>query len=122
MAKVSQFNVDAAVKIADMTTRNAQFNVDASIKVADIDNRNSQFNVDTAVKIADMTTKNSQFNASATMNAAERNQQADLTVRDARLKALLGELHSLAQMATALFNNLHVSSQTSYTVSGNDGT
>ena len=122
VAKVSQFNVDAAVKIADMTTRNAQFNVDASIKVADIDNRNSQFNVDTAVKIADMTTKNSQFNASATMNAAERNQQADLTVRDARLKALLGELHSLAQMATALFNNLHVSSQTSYTVSGNDGT
>lgn len=122
VAKVSQFNVDAAVKIADMTTRNAQFNVDASIKVADIDNRNSQFNVDTAVKIADMTTKNSQFNASATMNAAERNQQADLTVRDARLKALLGELNSLAQMATALFNNLHVSSQTSYTVSGNDGT
>ena len=117
-----QFNVDTAVKIADMTTRNAQFNVDASIKVADIDNRNSQFNVDTAVKIADMTTKNSQFNASATMNAAERNQQADLTVRDARLKALLGELHSLAQMATALFNNLHVSSQTSYTVNGTDST
>jgi hypothetical protein len=122
VAKVSQFNVDAAVKIADMTTRNAQFNVDASIKVADIDNRNSQFNVDTAVKIADMTTKNSQFNASATMNAAERNQQADLTVRDARLKALLGELHSLAQMATALFNNLHVSSSTEYRVQGNDGT
>jgi hypothetical protein len=105
-----------------MTTRNAQFNVDASIKVADIDNRNSQFNVDTAVKIADMTTKNAQFNASATLNAAERNQQADLTVRDARLKALLGELHSLAQMATALFNNLHVSSSTEYRVQGNDGT
>ena len=118
----SQFNVDTAVKIADMTTRNAQFNVDASIKVADIDNRNSQFNVDTAVKIADMTTKNAQFNASAALNAAERNQQADLTVRDFRLKAILGELHALAQMATALFNNLHVSSSTEYRVQGNDGT
>ena len=118
----SQFNVDTAVKIADMTTRNAQFNVDASIKVADIDNRNSQFNVDTAVKVADLTTKNAQFNASATLNAAERNQQADLTVRDFRLKAILGELHALAQMATALFNNLHVSSSTEYRVSGNDGT
>ena len=122
VAKVSQFNVGTSVQIADMTTRNAQFNSDALIKVADLDNRNSQFNVDTAVKVADLTTKNAQFNASATLNAAERNQQADLTVRDARLKALLGELNSLAQMATALFNNLHVSSQTSYTVSGNDGT
>ena len=122
VAKVSQFNVGTSVQIADMTTRNAQFNSDALIKVADLDNRNSQFNVDTAVKIADMTTKNSQFNASATMNAAERNQQADLTVRDARLKALLGELNSLAQMATALFNNLHVSSSTEYRVQGNDGT
>ena len=117
-----QFNVDASVKIADATTKNAQFNVEESIKIADLTTRNEQFNVDTAVKIADMTTKNSQFNASATMNAAERNQQADLTVRDARLKALLGELHSLAQMATALFNNLHVSSQTSYTVNGTDST
>ena len=77
---------------------------------------------DTAVKIADMTTRNAQFNASATLTAAEKNQQADLTIRDDRLKALLGELQSLAQMATALFNNLHVSSSTSYAVSGNDGT
>jgi len=51
--------------------------------------------------------------------AAEKNQAADLTTREYRLKALLGELHSLAQMATALFNNLHVSSSTEYRVSGN---
>lgn len=102
-----------------MATKNAQFNVAESVKIADIDNRNSQFNVGTAVQIADMTTKNAQFNAANSLAAAEKNQAADLTTREYRLKALLGELHSLAQMATALFNNLHVSSSTEYRVSGN---
>jgi hypothetical protein len=119
VAKTSQFNVGTAVQIADMATKNAQFNVAESVKIADIDNRNSQFNVGTAVQIADMTTKNAQFNAANSLAAAEKNQAADLTTREYRLKALLGELHSLAQMATALFNNLHVSSSTEYRVSGN---
>ena len=35
-----------------------------------------------------------------------------------RLKALLTECQALAQMVTSLFNNVHASAGTSYSVSG----
>lgn len=58
-----------------------------------------------------------QFNASATQSASEKNQMADLTLIEDRLKALLVEAQALAQMATAMYNNLHASAGTSYSVS-----
>lgn len=58
-----------------------------------------------------------QFNASNSLEAAMKNQAADLTILEDRLKALLTECQAFAQMSTALFNNLHASAGTSYGVS-----
>ena len=47
-----------------------------------------------------------------------KNQAADLTLIEDKLKALLAEAQALAQMATSLFNNAHVSAG----ISGSGGT
>lgn len=48
-----------------------------------------------------------EYNARATQGAAEKNQMADLTMIEDRLKALLAEAAGIAQLATAWANNLH---------------
>ena len=58
-----------------------------------------------------------EFNVTTAMDAAAKNQGADMTLIEDRLKALLTEIQAFAQMATSLFNNLHASSGTSYGVS-----
>lgn len=58
-----------------------------------------------------------QFNATATQDAASKNLQSELTIIEDKLKALLAEAAALAQMATSLFNNVHASSGSSYSVS-----
>lgn len=64
----------------------------------------------------DLSTKASEFNVSTSLQVAEKNQMADLTMIEDRLKALLMECQAFAQMATAMFNNLHASTGTSYGV------
>lgn len=59
-----------------------------------------------------------QFNAQSTQSAAEKNQASDLELIRDRLEALLTECKALAQMATALFNNVHASAGTGYNVNG----
>lgn len=68
---------------------------------------------------AELLTKASQFNVEKTLQAATSNQSASLAMFEYRLKAMMSELQALSQMATSLFNNLHVSSGTGYSVSGN---
>jgi hypothetical protein len=119
--KNNQFNISSALQIADIGTKNSQFNVDAAVRIADVETRTAQANVDAAIRIAEIGTKNNQFNAGLALQADEKNQAAELSVLDNRVRVMLSELQSLAQMATALYNNLHVSSGTSYGVSGNDG-
>ena len=58
-----------------------------------------------------------EFNVTTALEAESKNQSADLTLIEDRLKALLTEIQAFAQMATSLFNNLHASSGTSYGVS-----
>lgn len=58
-----------------------------------------------------------EFNVTTGLEAATKNQVADLTLIEDRLKALLTECQAFAQMATSLFNNLHASTGTSYGVS-----
>lgn len=60
------------------------------------------------VSAADIKTKASQYNASSSTNAQEKNQAADLTIIEDKLRALLAEAQSIAQISTALFNNLNV--------------
>ena len=77
----------------------------------------SQFyNARTAV--AELTAKVGEFNVTTTLDAATKNQAADLTLIEDRLKALLTECQALAQMATSLYNNLNASAGTSYSVNG----
>ena len=68
-------------------------------------------------EVAQLISSVEQFNVTNTLTVAEKNQVADLTMIEDKLKALLMECQAFAQMATAMFNNLHASSGTSYGVS-----
>lgn len=68
--------------------------------------------------VAELTAKVAEFNVSSGIDVAAKNQAADLTLIEDRLKALLTEAQALAQMATSLFNNVHASAGTSYSVNG----
>ena len=68
-------------------------------------------------EVAQLISSVEQFNVTNTLTVAEKNQVADLTMIEDKLKALLMECQAFAQMATAMFNNLHASSGTSYSVS-----
>jgi len=58
-----------------------------------------------------------EFNVTTALEAATKNQSADMTLIEDRLKALLTEIQAFAQMVTSLLNNLHASSGTGYNVS-----
>lgn len=55
----------------------------------------------------DVIAKVSQFNTTTALEAAVKNQSADLALIDEKVKALLADLQSVAQMATSMYNNLH---------------
>lgn len=61
------------------------------------------------INAAELTNKVSQFNKSSKLDADTKNQAIDMSMVDAKLKALLAEAQSIAQMATSMFNNLHAS-------------
>lgn len=58
-------------------------------------------------------------NAEREQQAGSENLKSELTLIEDRLKAMLTEAQALAQMATALYNNVHASAGTGYNVSGN---
>ena len=57
--------------------------------------------------------KAEQFNVSAKFNKDDKNVANDITLLQENIKLLLTEAQALAQIATALFNNLHTSSSVS---------
>jgi len=65
------------------------------------------------IAAADLTSKVGQFNVTTALEAAAKNQVSQLTLIDAKLKAVLAEAAAVAQEATALFNNLNVSASMS---------
>jgi len=65
------------------------------------------YGADTNAK--EMIAKVSQFNDTLADDAATENQVADMGLIDTKVKALLADLQSTMQQATALFNNLHAS-------------
>ena len=65
------------------------------------------------IQAAEVTSKVAQYNNSTQLEAAVKNQVADLQMIENKLKGLLTEAQSLAQMSTALYNNLNVSSNIS---------
>lgn len=58
---------------------------------------------------AELVSKVNQYNNSLTFEAATKNQAAELTMIEDKLKGLLAEAQAIAQMTTALMNNLHTS-------------
>ena len=50
------------------------------------------------------------------LEADSKNQAADLAIVEDKIKMMLTEAQGLAQMATSLYNNLHASAGTSYSV------
>jgi hypothetical protein len=73
------------------------------------------------ISAAELSTRVGQFNVTTALDAATKNQASQLTIIDAKLKALLAEAQSIAQEATSLFNNLNASSSISATDSVEDG-
>lgn len=59
-----------------------------------------------------------QFDANLYQDASIKNQMADLTLIEDRVKVLMAELQAIAQMATSLFNNIHASAGSTYAVNG----
>jgi hypothetical protein len=49
-----------------------------------------------------------QYNNTIAFDSAKANQMAKLSVTEMNLKALLADISSIAQQATAALNNLHV--------------
>ena len=58
---------------------------------------------------AETVSKVQQLNSNTALTVSEKNQAAELTLIEDKLKALVTEASGIAQMATALFNNLHAS-------------
>lgn len=98
----------------DMASRLVNVGYDAQSKLI---SAASQF-YNSRTSAAELTAKVGQFNVTTELDAAVKNQAADLTLIEDRLKALLTECQALAQMATSLFNNVHASAGTSYGVNG----
>ena len=76
----------------------------------------SQF-YNSRIAAAELVAKTGQFNAANSLQAAEKNQAAQMQIIENKLKALLSEVQALAQMATSLFNNVHASAGTGYSFS-----
>lgn len=61
------------------------------------------------IQAAETVNKVAQYNNSTALEAATKNQAADMQMVENKLKALLTEAQAIAQMCTSLFNNLHAS-------------
>lgn len=57
---------------------------------------------------AEVVTKAYEYNNSIALDASGKNQQSDLTLIEDKLKAMLAEAAAIAQMSTALLNNINV--------------
>ena len=97
----------------DMASRLVNVGYDAQSKMV---SAAAQF-YNARIAAAEQVNKVSQFNVGLAMDASSKNQAAELSLIDSKLKALLTEVTALAQQANALFNNLHANAGTSYSVS-----
>ena len=88
----------------DMASRMSNVGYDAQSKL--ITSAAQMYNARS--NAAETISKVTQYNNSTALEAAVKNQMSDLAIIENRVKALLSEAQSIAQMTTALFNNLNV--------------
>ena len=96
--------VKALASGPDMVSRMVNYGYDIQTKL--ISSASQFYAADTNAK--EMVSKVAQYNTSIALDGAKANQGADMGIIEAKLKAMLAEAQSIAQMATSLFNNLHV--------------
>lgn len=96
--------VKALASGPDMVSRMVNYGYDIQTKL--ISSASQFYAADTNAK--EMISKVAQYNNTITLEGAKLNQGADMGIIEAKLKALLAEAQSIAQMVTSLFNNLHV--------------
>jgi hypothetical protein len=99
--------VKSLASAPEMTSRLTNIGYDAQSKL--ISSVSAYYNARTQAQ--EVMSKVAQYNNSATLQAAEKNQMSDLTLIEDKLKAMLAEAQAIAQMTTALFNNIHVGAQ-----------
>lgn len=99
----------------DMASRVVGIGYDAQTKL--ISAAAAYYNARSGAK--EIITKASQYNVGVDLEAKVKNQMADLTLIEDKLKALLSEAQSVAQMTTALFNNLHAGASASSSANDN---
>ena len=97
--------IQALASGPDMASRLVGIGYDAQSKLI---SSASQF-YNSRIAAAEMANKVGQFNKGLELEAAGKNQAADLSLIEDKIKALLTETQAIAQMATSLFNNLHAS-------------
>ena len=88
----------------DMVSRMVNYGYDIQTKL--ISSASQFYTADISAK--EMVSKVAQYNNSITLDASKSNQSADIEIINDKLKAMLAEAQAIAQMTTALFNNLHV--------------
>lgn len=98
----------------DMASRLVGIGYDAQSKL--ISAAASFYNARTQAK--ETMSKVAQYNNSTALEAAIKNQSAELAVIEDKLKALLAEAAAIAQMATSLFNNVHAQASISSNANG----
>ena len=118
-----KFTVDNLLKLRDLAMKDAVDYVKALASGPDIASKMSNIGYDAQSKLissaaayynarsqaAETVSKVAQYNNTTALEAAIKNQMSDLTMIENKLKALLAEAQAIAQMSTALFNNLNVS-------------
>lgn len=104
--------VKALASAPDVASRVLGIGYDAQSKL--ISSAAQFYGADTNAK--EMMSKVAQFNETLSLQAGEKNQAADLALIENKVKALLTDLQSTMQQATALFNNLHASAGTTLNI------
>ena len=120
-AKVSQFNANlgleaaaknqiAALQAAEKN-QTVAFEADAKNQTAALEAavKNQAVTLEAAAKNQAVSFEAAVKNQAVALEAAAKNQTAQLALVEDRLKALLTECQAIAQMATALFNNVQAS-------------
>ena len=119
---MQKFNVESLLKLRDVAMRSAVEYVKALASAPEMTSRLTNIGYDAQSKLIssvsayynartqanEVMSKVAQYNNSTALEAAVKNQASDLTLIEDKLKALLAEAQYIAQVSTALFNNLNV--------------
>jgi hypothetical protein len=104
--------IKALVSAPDISSRMTGVGYDAQAKL--ISAASQFYNARTEAR--KLTAMMEQHNTDLAQEAVKANLQAELTIIEDKLKALLAEAQATAQMATSMFNNLHADAGTKYAV------